>query len=323
MKTAATQTAGAQSAASAPHASRVACWLKRGALALAALIALAWSGASAYVYFKQGSIVYLPTREFVKTPRAAGLTFEDLRLTVKRANGASEQIHAWWLPAVTGAAGTTGATAGAIGVTNGMSVLFLHGNARNIGAATNTDKIVSLARAGFNVLTLDYRGYGKSDGDAPYEAAVYEDASAALDELIRRAPDAGRRVLHGHSMGGAVAIDLAAKRPREFAAAFIEATFTSMLGMSTLNPVYRALPVDTLLTERFESMQKIGGLTLPVLFIHGSADQRIPQRMSQQLYERAPQPKTLIVVNGAMHNNLHTFPEYASAYRLLLEMVQK
>lgn len=307
MKPDTTQTAGGAWAAPGTRISRP---LKRSAVTLAALIALAWSGASAYVYFKQGSIVYLPTREFIKTPRAAGLVYEDLHLTVKRASGSSEQIHAWWLPAPAQAA-------------NGMSVLFLHGNARNMGAVSNADKVATLVRAGFNVLTLDYRGYGTSEGDAPYEAALYEDTAVALEEFKRRAHDASKRILHGHSMGGAVAIDLATKRPREFVAAFIEASFTSMLDMSTLNPVYRALPIDTLLTERFESMQKIGGLTLPVLFIHGSADQRIPQRMSQQLYERAPQPKTLIVVNGAAHNNLHTFPEYASAYRLLLEMAQK
>ena len=312
-------------------------WLKRAAATAAALAALVWAGASAYIYFKQGSIVYLPTRDWIKSPKDAGLPFEDLRLTVTRANGAQERINAWWLPAAgpaagaAGAAGTTGVygaasasgASGASGANSGISVLFLHGNARNMGAATNTDKVVGLARAGFNVLTLDYRGYGKSEGDAPYEAAVYEDAGAALDELKRRAPDAAKRILHGHSMGGAVAIELAARHPREFIAAFIEASFTSMLDMSTLNPVYRALPLDTLLTERFESAQKIGGFKLPVLFIHGTADQRIPHRMSQQLYAHAPQPKTLISVNGATHNNLHTFPEYASAYRLLLEMAKK
>lgn len=304
------QCAGADAAASAPRRPRWPHWLKRSAITLAALIVLAWSAASAYIYFKQGSIVYLPTRELVRTPQDAGLAFEDLRLPVKRASGNTEQIHAWWLPAPAQAA-------------NGMSVLFLHGNARNMGALSNTDKVAALARAGFNVLTLDYRGYGASDGDVPYEAALYEDTAVALEEFKRRAPDASKRILHGHSMGGAVAIDLAAKRPREFIAAFIESTFTSMLDMSTLNPLYRALPVDTLLTERFESARKIGGLKLPVLFIHGTHDARIPPAMSQQLFGLAAQPKSMILVPGATHNNLHTFPEYANAYRLLLEMAKK
>ncbi len=283
-------------------------WLKRGALTLAALSLIAWSGASLYLYVNQRSIVYLPTRDWVKSPSDNGLAFEDFRIKVKRANGAHETINLWWLPAP---------------APNGVSVLFLHGNARNMGALTNTNKISALARAGFNVLTLDYRGYGKSDGDAPYEAALYEDADAALDEFTRRAPDPARRILHGHSLGGAVAIELAVKRPRAFLGAFIEASFSSMLDMSTVNPRYRILPMDTLLTERFDSAQKIASLRLPVLFIHGTADERIPQRMSQTLYARAPEPKTVLFVNGATHNNLHTFPDYDSAYRLLLGMAQK
>jgi pimeloyl-ACP methyl ester carboxylesterase len=288
-------------------------WGKRGALVLAVLAVLAWGSTALYLYFRQVELVYLPTREWARSPADAGLAFEDFRLAVKRAGrtpdkGRVENINAWWLPAP---------------APNGMSVLFLHGNARNMGATGNVEKVVALARAGFNVMTLDYRGYGKSDGDAPYEAALYEDAAAALAEFRRRAPDASRRVLHGHSMGGAVAIELATKRPREFAAAFIEATFTDMFEMSTLNPLYRLLPIDTLLTERFESARKISGFALPVLFIHGTGDQRIPLKMSQQLYARAPDPKSLIVVNGATHNNLHTFVEYAGAYRLLLEMAKK
>ncbi len=288
-------------------------WLRRCGITLAVLAALAWTGASVFLYVKQGSIVYLPTREWVKTPKDAGLAFDDFRLTVERASGASETINAWWLPAA--------ASGGA--PPNGMSVLFLHGNARNMGAAGNADKIIALARTGFNVMTLDYRGYGKSDGDAPYEAALYEDANAALDEFMRRVPDATKRILHGHSLGGAVAIELASKRAREFSAAFIEASFSSMLDMSTVNPLYRLLPVDTLLTERFESAQKIARVKLPLLFIHGNADQRIPHHMSQALYAGAPEPKTMLLVNGATHNNLHTFPDYGSAYRLLLEMAKK
>ena len=293
---------------------RAALWFKRGAIALGTLLALAWSGASVYLYVKQGSMVYLPARDFARTPKDLGLMFEDLRLTVKRASGASETVNAWWLPAQP-ASGQNNAP-------NGLSVLFLHGNARNMGATGNNEKIAVLARAGFNVMTLDYRGYGKSDGDAPYEAALYEDTLAAFEEFKRRAPDKTKRVLHGHSMGGAVAIDLASKRPGEFAAAFIEATFSSMLDMSTINPLYRLLPVDTLLTERFDSSRKIASLNLPILLIHGTADTRIPHTMSKTLYALAPEPKSIILVDGATHNNLHTFSQYGEAYRLLLGMAK-
>ena len=286
-------------------------WLKRGAIALASLTLLAWCSASVYLYFKQGAVVYLPTREFAKTPKDFGVAHQDLRLTVKRASGASETIHAWWLPAQAES-----------GAPNGFSILFLHGNARNMGAAANTEKVAGLARAGFNVMTLDYRGFGQSDGDAPYEAAIYEDTGAAFEEFKRRAPDAAKRVLHGHSLGGAVAIDLASKRPHEFTAAFIEATFSSMLDMSIVNPLYRLLPVDTLLTERFESSRKMSALKLPIMFIHGTKDARIPPAMSKQLYALASEPKSLILVEGATHNNLHMFSQYGEAYRLLLGMAK-
>ena len=282
--------------------------LRRAAVVLTLLLALAWGGASTYLYLKQGSIIYLPTRELAKTPKVAGLPYEDLRLPVQRANGASETISAWWLPAPQ---------------PNGLSILFLHGNARNMGTNSNVEKITGLARAGFNVLTLDYRSYGRSDGDVPYEAALYEDADAAFTEFSRRAPDPAKRILHGHSMGGAVAIDLGARRPREFAAGFIEASFTTMTDMSTLNPLYRVLPIDTLLTERFESARKIARFTLPVLFIHGTSDTRIPHAMSRQLYALAPEPKAVVLIEGANHNNLHGYSQYGSAYRLLLDMAKK
>ena len=282
-------------------------WLRRAGWAAVALIALAYFGGAAYLYFRQGAIIYLPTRELSNTPRDYGVAHEPLRLPVKRRGGATETISAWWLPAP---------------APNGMSILFLHGNARNMGARGNAEKVVALAKAGFNLLTIDYRGYGQSDGASPDEASLYEDAGAALDELARRAPDPGKRILHGHSLGGAVAIELALRRP-EFAAVFIEASFTSMLDMSTQNRLFRLLPVDTLLTERFDSAAKVGGLRLPVLFIHGTRDERVPHTMSKALFARASEPKALILVDKGAHSNLHESPQYAQAYRMLLDMAKQ
>ena len=282
-------------------------WLRRAGWAAVLLGALAYLGGVAYLYFRQGTIIYLPTREVSNTPRDYGIAYEQLRLPVKRRGGATESISAWWLSAP---------------APNGMAILFLHGNARNMGARGNAEKVAALAKAGFNLLTIDYRGYGQSDGAFPDEASLYEDARAALDELARRAPDPGRRILHGHSLGGAVAIELALRRP-EFAAAFIEASFTSMLDMSTRNRLFRLLPIDTLLTERFDSAAKIGGLRLPVLFIHGTRDERVPHTMSMALFARAPEPKALILVENGAHSNLHDSAQYAQAYRMLLDMAKK
>jgi len=278
-------------------------WLSRALAGLAVLAALAYGGITTYVYARQGQIVYLPTHAIERTPRDYGLDYVELHLPVKRATGAAENITAWWIPAPK---------------PNGVSELFLHGNARNMGAPLNLEKVVTLAQAGFNVLAIDYRGYGSSDGDHPYEAALYEDAGAALDELERREPDAAKRLIHGHSLGGAVAIDLAMHRP-EAAALVIESSFDSMLGMSTVRAAYRLLPIKLILTERFDSIDKIARIKLPVLFIHGNADPLVPARMSESLYTAATaSDKRLLLINGGVHSNLHTFKQYIPAIRALV-----
>jgi len=272
---------------------------RRALLVVALLVLLAYAGASLYVYEKQGQIVYAPSRTILKTPKDFGLAYQDLRLNVARAGGASEKIAAWWIPAPR---------------SNGMSLLFLHGNARNMGG--NLGKMAALARMGFNVLAIDYRGYGQSDGERPYEAALYEDANAGLDELERREPDLKKRLIHGHSMGGAVAVELAIRRP-EAAALFVESSFDSMLGMSTIKAVYRLLPINLLLTERFDSIDRIAQLKLPVLFMHGTADPLVPLTMSERLYAAVTGSKKLVIVSGAVHSNLHEFPQYRDALRAL------
>jgi fermentation-respiration switch protein FrsA (DUF1100 family) len=273
---------------------------KRVGLALLVLLVLAYAGISVYVYEKQGQIVYLPTRTVDKTPDDYGIFYEEKKLSVRRAGGQTEKITSWWLRAKQ---------------PNGISLLFLHGNARNMGA--NLGKMAALSQAGYNVLAIDYRGYGSSEGDRPYEAALYEDANAALDELKRREPDIKRRLIHGHSMGGAVAIDLAMHRP-EAAALFIESSFDSMYGMSTVRAAYKLLPIRLILTERFDSIDKINQIKLPVLFMHGTVDPVVPTRMSELLFAASTSPdKRLLLIDKGIHSNLHTFPQYFPALREL------
>jgi uncharacterized protein len=180
-------------------------------------------------------------------------------------------------------------------------MLYLHGNDKNISGASDLERATRLRAMGFNMLLVDYRGYGKSTGGEPTEAKVYEDAEAAWNYLTRqRAIDSKRTFIFGHSLGGAIAINLASHHP-EAAGIIVESGFTSMVDMGKRD--YPYMPVEQLLNQRFESINKIDKLKIPLLLIHGTWDKLIPYQMSQRLFDSAPQPKFLKFIEGGEHNN--------------------
>jgi alpha-beta hydrolase superfamily lysophospholipase len=205
-------------------------------------------------------------------------------------------VHGWWIPAPAADAPT---------------VLYLHGARWSLGG--NLFRIARWHRMGFNVLAIDYRGFGRSDGELPSEALAYADAKAAWEELKRREPAQARRFVYGHSLGGAVAIDLAAQRT-EMAGLIVESSFTSIRDMADTTQ-YGYLPVGLILTQRFDSLAKVPRLTVPVLFVHGAADRWVPPAMSERLYAAAPEPKRLLLVEGGGHSNVSgiAFDEYRRA----------
>ena len=109
-------------------------------------------------------------------------------------------------------------------------------------------------------------------------------------------------LFYGHSLGGAIAIELATCR--KVAGLFLESTFTSMLEMSTTKPIYRIFPINKLLHQRFDSRHKIVHLHLPIFFCHGTLDQTIPSFMSERLWAIANEPKRLEIIKQADHHNL-------------------
>ena len=197
-----------------------------------------------------------------------------------------ERINAWWIP---------GPSA------NASAILCLHGNGWNIGdGAYDTAR---LRRMGFAVLAIDYRGYGKSDGGFPSESQVYQDAQIGRDRLKSLQPDARRRFVYGHSLGGAIAIDLAANNA-DIAGLIVEGSFTSMADMAREVHGLGFLPIDWLVTQRFDSMANVGALTMPVLFTHGQMDNVMPYSMSERLHPAAREPKSLLLVPGAGHSSI-------------------
>jgi uncharacterized protein len=163
-----------------------------------------------------------------------------------------------------------------------------------------------LHKFGFSVFAIDYRGFGKSDGDLPSEQSVYADALEAWRWLAKQQPDPARRVIYGHSLGGAVAIDLAARLSEEGAGAarglIVESTFTTLADVATaVAPDW--IPVRLLLSQKFDSLEKIARVRMPVFIAHGASDHLIPPRFSSALFAAAHEPKKLLLVDGASHNN--------------------
>ncbi len=186
---------------------------------------------------------------------------------------------------------------------SGPVILFCHGNAGNIGH--RAVYVSSLVRSGLAVFIFDYRGYGQSRG-SPDEDGVYEDARAAYDHLRDvEGVDASRIVLMGRSLGGAVAIDLAARRP--VPRLIVESSFTSARDMGRL--IFRGLPVHLLMRSSFDSVSKVAGLTMPKLFLHGDRDDVVPYELGERLYEAAAGPKRFVPLPGADHNSAPFIPE--------------
>jgi len=176
-----------------------------------------------------------------------------------------------------------------------LVTLYLHGNAGNV--THRYSQIREITDAGSSILMLDYRGYGKSDG-RPTEKGLYTDAETAYQYLIRTGYRAEQIILHGESLGTAVAIDLASRNP--CAAVALEAPFPS--GRDVARTV---LPVlGPMLIWSFDSAEKISRVRAPLLFIHGDRDDIIPLRLGQELYATAPPPKSFWIVEGAGHNDI-------------------
>lgn len=252
--------------------------------ALVVLLLIVYASARVYnIWDTQRESIFEPQAALQTSPARLGVPFEELR--IPSGSGAERgELHAWWIPAENPDAPT---------------MLYLHGNFRNIGY--NLENALRYRTLCCNLLLVDYRGYGKSTGGKPSEAKVYEDAEAAWQYLVRqRGMKPQQLFIYGHSLGGAVAIDLALRHP-EAAGLIAESTFTSMQAMGELK--YDFLPAGLLLNQRFESLQKIPNLKIPVLLIHGTWDKKIPYEMSRLLYAAAPHPKTLVLIEGGEHSN--------------------
>ena len=265
----------------------------------------AYCSACIFLFFYQPRLIFFPSPNLEKTPAHLNIPYQEVWLPVEVTATESQLIHGWWMRA---------------NKPSDRVLLYLHGNSQNISA--NLNRANWFRELGFSVLLIDYRGYGRSQGNFPNELQVYQDAAVAWNYLHEKQKiPSGQIFIYGHSLGGAIAIDLAVKQPYA-GGLIIESSFTSIREMVDYQSIFSIFPVDLILTQRFESIKKLPNLKMPVLFIHGSNDSTVPAFMSESLYAVAPEPKKIITIPNAGHNNLVKVAsyEYKKAVRSLIKM---
>jgi hypothetical protein len=196
--------------------------------------------------------------------------------------GKPARLHGLWLPAAH--------------PDQAPVLLYLHGARWNVTGSA--PRIRRMQQLGFSVLAIDYRGFGKSTPGLPSEEMAYEDARAAWDWLGAHHGDHPRYVF-GHSLGGAIAIDLASKVEDE-QGVIVEGTFTSIPELAS-SMKWGWLPVGPLITQRFDSVKKVARLHSPLLVVHGADDALIPSGLGHRLYDAATGRKQFLLVEGGSH----------------------
>jgi hypothetical protein len=222
--------------------------------------------------------------------------------------GQPTRLHGLWLPADTRQPGWSGAAQAPL-------LLFLHGAHWNLTGSA--PRIRHMQQLGFSVLAIDYRGFGQSTPGLPSEAMAYEDARAAWNWLGAQHPGQPRYIF-GHSLGGAIAIELAAQVNDE-AGTVVEGTFTSMADVFAATSKWGWLPLRPLITQPFASVDKVAHIGAPLLVVHGTKDTRVPFALGQQLYAAAAPPKAFVQVEGGTHDSTNTLADaqYKAALRQL------
>ncbi len=247
----------------------------------------------AYVYARQGAMLYFPTKEIEATPRTIGLDYQELTLRTKD----GLDISAWYIPADDA---------------RGF-VLFCHGNAGNI--SHRLDSIQIFHSLGLGVLIFDYRGYGKSGG-FPDEEGTYIDAETAWDYLVNILHVKPEKiVLFGRSLGSAVAAEIALRK--QAGTLIMESGFTSVPDLG--KKFFPYLPVGLISRYHYESIRKVGKIKIPKLFIHSPGDEIVPHEQGVELFERASEPKEFLSISGG-HNEgfLLSGKEYVDGLKTFL-----
>jgi alpha-beta hydrolase superfamily lysophospholipase len=270
-----------------------------------AALVLCQFGGCAWFDAKQREWIYRPTPGSMQDWRPVTSADKPLWLPVAAAvrhdsqgGAAPQHLRAIWIPQDDADA---------------PAVLYLHGTFRNL--FQNRPKIAAIHAAGFAVLAVEYRGFGDSTSLLPSEETIVQDSEAAWEELVRRVPEPARRAIFGHSMGGAVAVELALRHratPPQYAALVLESTFTSLPDLARDRYPWTGFLGEALATQHFDTIDKIGQIDAPTWLLAGTADRTVSSMHSQRLYGAAGRACELVMFDGGSHSSLHE--EFGAAY---------
>jgi fermentation-respiration switch protein FrsA (DUF1100 family) len=245
---------------------------------VAIVICVAYLAAIIGVRLMERSLVFQPGARKIDIPDAA-LALKQREVTFHAAD--STRLTAWIIPA---------ANAGP----DAPWVLISHGNYGNIGFGGRPQFYAWFRDLGVNLFAYDYRGFGASDG-LPSESGVYADADAAyryLTDALHVPPS--RIILFGHSLGTGVTIELARHVPA--AGMVLEDAYTSVANRG--QEVFPLLPIKLIAKSKFASIEKVGALKLPKLFLHARHDEVIPFQHGQTVFAAAAEPKQFVELNS-------------------------
>ena len=256
-------------------------WASTALVVLVVLGLVVW-----LVRWLEPRLAFFPFAGETVTPRSSGVEYQPLTLTTDD----GERLHAWHLARPDAHA----------------DVVYFHGNGGNLSVWS--DVLVELWRQGFDVLAIDYRGYGLSTG-TPSEQGLYRDVDATLRFVDERPHDRSRPLIYwGRSLGTVMAAYAASRRAPH--GIVLESGFPSMRSVLETNPVMWVLSWGS--SYRMPTVDWMASVRQPTLVLHGDGDSVIPYRLGQRLYAALPGPKTFVTLPGGDHNE--PVPPDAEAY---------
>lgn len=257
-------------------------------------IGLMYAGACAYLYYKQRSMMYLPATTRPVQQGEAVDNFIDM--TVRTSD--SLTLHSWYH----------------LADPDMPTILYFHGNAGDI--SSRAPQVTPYLQKGYGVLLLEYRGYGGNPGQ-PTEQGLYMDGRAAMTILKQFNVPPEKVILYGESLGTAVAVQMASEYPVK--GVVLQSPFDSMVNLAS--EIYRQFPVKWLLLDRYDSVNKIKHIKVPLLILHGTEDTTVPIRFGKNLYAHANDPKLWIEYPGRGHGDI-VMPQMQNDVLQFLQVLQ-